>query len=59
MSLGIQTSDPSSDADAGSFAELTAAGVHLEAGISELTETLAAHDEWLAARDARMSRMSR
>ena len=42
--MGIPTRDPSPGADAGSFAELTAAVVRLEARISELTETLSARD---------------
>ena len=46
--MGIPTRDPSPGADAGSFAELTAAVVRLEARISELTETLAARDARIA-----------
>lgn len=55
MRLGIPTRDPSPSSDAGFLTELTATVVYLEARNSELTEALAARDESLAARDARIA----
>lgn len=57
--MGIPTRDPSPGADAGSIAELTAAVVRLEARISELSDVLAARDEALAVRDARIAELEK